>query len=96
AYDQGLLNSNYFATDVRNDGMSVICLTQNVDSGCSNSNTVVTLPPGVDKVSALNRLLDLSRQVNGRPLELTDDLIVYRGGEVYVNFGILVERTQDL
>lgn len=99
AYDQGLLSSNYFATDIRNDGTSVICLTQNVNSGCSSSNSssiVMTLPPGVDRVSALNRLLCLSRQINGRPLELTDDLIVYRGGEVYVNFGIFVERTQDL
>jgi hypothetical protein len=56
------------------------------------SDIIVTLPPGIDRFDALSKLLDLNRIASGRPLYLTDDLIIYRNGEAFINVEILIKR----
>lgn len=91
-YDNGLLG--YLDTDVVN-GLPVICIAQSIDNRCVDSDIIVTLRPETDPSQALNVMIqmrDLIRQVNGNPLEITDDLIVYRNGHPYINLGVFVDR----
>jgi hypothetical protein len=88
-YDAGLLE--HINTGIVND-LSVICIARSTDNRCTDSDIIVTLAPNVDRFNALRVMTHIRRQVNLRPLELTDDLIVYQNGEAYINFEVFIER----
>jgi hypothetical protein len=91
-YDNGYLN--YIHSDTVN-GLPVICISQNTDQ-CSESEIIMTLPPGIDSVDALSTLTNINQVRHLEPLELTDELVVYRRGEAYINFAVYVERARGL
>jgi Circadian oscillating protein COP23 len=88
-HDNGWLK--YITTGIFNN-YSVICVAKSVKSECLKSDIIVTLPPGIDRFDALSKLLDLNRIASGRPLYLTDDLIIYINGEAFINVEILIKR----
>lgn len=77
------------------NGLEVICVARSLSESCAETDIIVTLPPGVDRFEALDALLDLRRLAAGRPLYLTDNLISYRDGEVYINFDTFVNRALE-
>ncbi len=85
----------YIKTDVVNR-LGVICVARVKYGECAKTDIIVVLPPGVNRIDALNHLLDMRRIVDGRPLYLTDQLVTYRKGEAYVNMNMFLSRLDDL
>ena len=85
----------YIDTDIVND-LPVICVAQSASHRCTSSDVIVTLRPGTDRFQALNTMMNLIRQVDGDPLEITDDLLIYRDGEAYVNLEVFIEKAQGM
>lgn len=91
-YDNGQLE--FINTDIVN-GLPVICVALQVSNRCSDSDIILTLHSGVDRFAALRRMMYLTRQAGSTPLAITDDLVVYSGGEAYVDIDIFIESLQD-
>ena len=81
----------YLTTNTIN-GLGVICIAKSEKKKCDPSSIIITLPPGIDRSDALSSLFDLRRVVAGHPLDLTDELVLYRNGEVYVDVDILINK----
>ncbi|MEM9089294.1 MAG: COP23 domain-containing protein [Cyanobacteria bacterium P01_F01_bin.53] len=88
-FDNDLLR--YIRTGEFNQS-GVICVARQTGEECDESDILITLPPDVDRFEALGILLDLRRRAAGRPLYLTNQLIMYRNQEAYINIEIFIER----
>jgi hypothetical protein len=85
----------YIRTDVINN-LGVICVGRSSSvEKCLKSDVIVTLLPNVNRFEALDRLLSLGRFASGRPIYLTDTLIIYRNGEALVNVKIFMDRLSN-
>jgi hypothetical protein len=90
-HDNGWLTT-YFTADVVNN-LGVICIVRSTSSKCLNSDVIVTLPPNVNRFKALDQLMALQRNASsGKPLYLTDNLIIYRNGEAFINVKVMIDR----
>lgn len=87
-HDNGLLG--YIDTNVVNN-LPVICIARIAGDECTESDIIITLPPDVNRFEALRVMTNLARLINGEPINLNDDLVIYRNGEAYVNFEIFIE-----
>lgn len=91
-YDNGELE--HINTDVIG-GLPVLCIAQNANHRCTSSDVVVTLRPETDRFQALDVMLNLLRRIGDDPLEITDDLLIYRRGEEYLNLDVFLEKVQN-
>jgi Circadian oscillating protein COP23 len=88
-YDNGWLK--YIRTGSLN-GFGVICVSRIQGGQCLTTDIITILPPNIDRVKALDNLLDLRRIVSGKPLYLSNQLITYENGEAYINFNIFLKN----
>ncbi len=88
-YDNGWLK--YIRTDIVNN-VGVICVAHSKGDKCNKTDTIVTLPPSVNRFEALRNLLDLRRIASSGPLYLSDQLISYQNGELYIDVDVFLKK----
>ncbi|MFK8183989.1 MAG: COP23 domain-containing protein [Phormidesmis sp.] len=92
-YDNGYLY--YIHSDTVN-GLPVICVNQSLDRCTGDAEIIVTLPPGTNSGDVLITLTNINQVMSLEPLNLTDELVVFRNNEVYINFEVYVDRASGV
>ena len=74
------------------NGYPVICIASSKGGSCLQQDVLVTLPLEGDAAETLEQMTDLRTRTRKEPLMLSDDLLFYKDGELYVDMDVFLNR----